>query len=101
MSDCPLGCLVDPYKLRVNWLATHDRLGCLTKSMIKYFLLLLSLSPLVTPIVSSFRPPSMIVNVDDNGRVQFECMAAGPPELTTQGLLREFESKDYFNKAEK
>ena len=43
----------------------------------------------------------MIVNVDDNGRVQFECMAAGPPELTTQGLLREFESKDSFNKAEK
>ena len=64
-------------------------------------MLLLSLSPLVTPIVSSFGPPSMIVNVHDNGRVQFECMAAGPPELTTQGLLREFESKDSFNKAEK
>ena len=24
----------------------------------------------------------MVVDVDENGRVQFECMAAGPPEPT-------------------
>lgn len=45
-------------------------------------MLLLLLSPLVTPTVSSFGPPSMVVDVDENGRVQFECMAAGPPEPT-------------------
>nr|XP_058960534.1 sushi, von Willebrand factor type A, EGF and pentraxin domain-containing protein 1-like [Pocillopora verrucosa] len=36
----------------------------------------------ITPTVSSFGPPSMVVDVDENGRVQFECMAAGPPEPT-------------------
>ena len=45
-------------------------------------MLLLLLLPLVTPTVSSFGPPSMVVDVDENGRVQFECMAAGPPEPT-------------------
>ena len=45
-------------------------------------MLQLLLSPLVTPTVSSFGPPSMVVDVDENGRVQFECMAAGPPEPT-------------------
>ena len=72
-------------------------------------MLLLLLYPLVTPTVSSFGPPSMIVNVDENGRVQFECMAAGPPEPTflvkktkpAPGLLRELESNDSFNIPEK
>lgn len=36
----------------------------------------------ITPTVSSFGPPSMVVDVDENGRVEFECMAAGPPEPT-------------------
>ena len=72
-------------------------------------MLLLLLSPLVTPTVSSFGPPSMVVDVDENGRVQFECMAAGPPEPTflvkktkpAPGLWREFESNYPYNIAEK
>ena len=71
--------------------------------------LLLLLSPLVTPTVSSFGPPSMIVDVYENGRVQFECMAAGPPEPTflvkktkpAPGLWREFESNYPYNISEK
>lgn len=72
-------------------------------------MLLLLLSPLVTPTVSSFGPPSMVVDVDENGRVQFECMAAGPPEpmflvektKPAPGLWREFESNDSYNISEK
>ena len=51
----------------------------------------------------------MVVDVDENGRVQFECMAAGPPEPTflvkktkpAPGLWREFESNDSCNISEK
>ena len=72
-------------------------------------MLLLLLLPLVTPTVSSFGPPSMVVDVDENGRVQFKCMAAGPPEPTflvkktkpAPGLWREFESNDSCNISEK
>ena len=64
---------------------------------------------LLSPLVSSFGPPSMIVDVYENGRVQFECMAAGPPEPTflvkktkpTPGLWREFESNNSYNTSEK
>jgi len=31
------------------------------------------------PTVSSFGPPSMVIEADENGRAEFECMAAGPP----------------------
>lgn len=34
------------------------------------------------PTVSSFGPPSMVIEADENGRAQFECMAAGPPAPT-------------------
>jgi len=36
----------------------------------------------VTPTVSSFGPPSMVVEADEYGRVEFECRAAGPPTPT-------------------
>lgn len=29
--------------------------------------------------MSSFGPPSMVIEADENGRAEFECMAAGPP----------------------
>lgn len=32
--------------------------------------------------MSSFGPPSMVVDVNEFGRAEFECMAAGPPEPT-------------------
>ena len=72
-------------------------------------MLLLLLSPLVTPTVSSFGPPYMVVDVDENGRVQFERMAAGPPEpmflvkktKPATGLWREFESNDSYHISEK
>ena len=71
-------------------------------------MLLLLLSPLVTT-VSSFGPPSMVVDVDENGSVQFDSMAAGPPEpmflvektKPAPGLWREFESNDSYNISEK
>ena len=51
----------------------------------------------------------MVVDVDENGRVQFECIAAGPPEPTflvkktkpAPGLWREFESNYPYNISEK
>ncbi|KAL9973664.1 hypothetical protein ACROYT_G020146 [Oculina patagonica] len=36
----------------------------------------------MTPTVSSFGPPSKVVNATENSRVEFECMAAGPPTPT-------------------
>ena len=32
--------------------------------------------------MSSFGPPSKVVEVDENGRVEFQCLAAGPPTPT-------------------
>ena len=32
--------------------------------------------------MSSFGPPSMVIEADENGRVEFECMGAGPPAPT-------------------
>lgn len=66
-------------------------------------MLLLLLSPSVTPTLSSFGSPSMVVNVDENGRFEFKSMAAGPPEPTflvkktkpAPGLLRELESNEH------
>ena len=34
------------------------------------------------PSVSSFGPPSMAVNVSENGRAEFVCMGSGPPAPT-------------------
>ncbi|PFX17583.1 Signal peptide, CUB and EGF-like domain-containing protein 3 [Stylophora pistillata] len=36
----------------------------------------------VTATISSFGPPTMIVDVAENGKVEFQCMASGTPEPT-------------------
>ena len=32
--------------------------------------------------MSSFGPPSMVIEADENGRTEIECMAVGPPTPT-------------------